>query len=71
MECVKSVEFLISQRREDAKYFLKVCHFDGGEISARNSTKIGEILWGATCGDFSSVEMTKTAFSNSDNEKKT
>ncbi|MRX66483.1 hypothetical protein SAMN06265349_102382 [Flavobacterium resistens] len=36
-----------------------VCHFDEGEISARNSTKIGDILYGATRGDFSFVEMTK------------
>jgi len=36
-----------------------VCHFDEGEISARNSTKVGDSLNGATNGDFSFVEMTK------------
>ncbi|KOP37205.1 hypothetical protein DBB36_22965 [Flavobacterium sp. WLB] len=44
------------------QFLLKVCHFDGGEISASNSAKIGDILYGASRGDFSSVEMTKLSF---------
>ena len=31
------------------------CHFETREISARNSTKIGNFAYLATCGDFSSV----------------
>ncbi len=36
------------------------CHFDEGEIFARNSTKIGEFLDGATREDFSFVEVTNS-----------
>jgi len=39
-------------------YLHIVCHFDEGEISTSNSTKIGNILYGASREDFSFVEMT-------------
>ncbi|MCD0465608.1 hypothetical protein [Flavobacterium sp. ENC] len=41
------------------KIYAIVCHFDEGEIPVRNSTKIGDSLYGSTGGDFSFVEMTK------------
>ncbi len=40
-------------------YFIEiVCHFDEGEIFARNSPKI-DMLYGATYEDFSFVEMAR------------
>ncbi|MFD1603143.1 hypothetical protein ACFSJW_06415 [Flavobacterium artemisiae] len=41
------------------KITITVCHSDGGGIFARNSTKIGDLLCGATCEDSSSVGMTR------------
>jgi hypothetical protein len=37
----------------------RLCHFEAQEISSSNSTKIGDSLYGTTCGDFSYLEMTK------------
>ena len=34
------------------------CHFDGGEIFARSSTKIDDFYCGVSREDFSFVEMT-------------
>ena len=36
----------------------RVCHFEEREIFTRSSTKIGDFRYGATCEDFSFLEMT-------------
>lgn len=57
-EQIANPRYRVSNPEIPRNNYAQYCHFDEGEISVARSTKIDAFDCGATCRDFSFVEMT-------------